>query len=200
MMLIGIIALMIMNHKILNHLTYGKSMREFIRRMLLLLVIVGLPTILVASAAFLVSYYLMHNTALTDYLTLIISIVVGSIAHLFYRKRVGAYGQRVSGIRTISLNMNNPELVSDNHIEMLESALSRVKRDSEDYVRLLTMLGYMHLSNAIAKGDKSHYFKAVNFLNSAEETMSRVNVSDNTRFMVSRLRSRVEEYRYRFKP
>ncbi|WP_054854123.1 hypothetical protein [Vulcanisaeta distributa] len=170
------------------------------RRTLLWLAVVGLPTVIVTIAVFTVLYYIIHNSTLANYLSIATPpILVGGATETMYRRRVRTYGRRVASIRTLSLNMDNPEPISDEDIETFESALSTVRKDSEDYVRLHAMLGHMHLHNAVTKGDRRYYLKAVDHLNKAEETINRVNVGDDTRLMVNRLRSRIEGgSRYRF--
>ena len=168
---------------------------RFIHRALLWIILVGLPTILAVIIAFTIPYYLMHNPTLANYSSTAALVIVGGVAQMIYRR---TYSQRIKGTHVMSINMDSPQPVDEEHIRVLESALSNIRKDTEDYVKLLAMLGFMHLGNALAKGDRGHYRKAVDYLNRAEEAMGRVNVSDDTRLMVGRLRSKVEENRYRF--
>ncbi|WP_054843467.1 molybdopterin-dependent oxidoreductase [Vulcanisaeta souniana] len=111
--------------------------------------------------------------ALANDLSAALSIVMTAITSLIFAKYVRSRNTvspfMVRNIRNIMVNPDSDKPIDEDYIKAFEEALSSMSKDSDDYVRLLTMLGgLMYLQNAIAYNCRDLFSRAVNYLGMAE--------------------------------
>ncbi|MGC9227710.1 hypothetical protein [Caldivirga sp.] len=168
----------------------------------LVLLFIGLPTVLSVFLSFSIPYYLLHNVALANELSIIVSIAVFALSsyalrnYLRSRNALSPLVGRRSFMTMVSLDDEHP--IDGELVKRIEDSLRFVDKDTDEYVKLLAMIGIMNLRNAVAYGDRNLYMKAKGYLSMAEEAAGRVNVGEETKLLMGKLRLKVEEYKKRF--
>lgn len=167
----------------------------------LVLLFIGLPTGLSVFISFSIPYYLLHNAALANELSFIVSIGVFALSSYVFDNYLRSRSESPPLVRrrfvaAVSLDDDHP--IDDELLRRVEEGLGFVDKGTDEYVKLLAMLGIMNLRSAVARSDRNLYLKAKDYLSMAEEAAGRINVSEETKLLMDKLRLKVEEYKERF--